>query len=610
MSVVSTADLLVARAANFAHIGGWELDLVTHTLRWSECVYHIHELSPDARVTPAQAVNFYIPAHQPILRAALKCAAADGSPFDLELEIITAKANHAWVRIIGYAYYAGNRVVLLAGALQEINKRQCEEKSALRRERDFSAALFSSAGTLMLALNRSGHIVRFNKTAERITGYRFDEVRECPFWDYFLVPEEKGGVRAVFDSITAGNVVARYENHWRMRDGTQRMFDWSNTVLCDSAGQVEFIVSVGFDITERKAAEQRLREATQLLDSVVENIPNMIFMKRAQDLRFVLINKAGEELLGVSRDDLLGKNDYDIFPEYQADFFTEKDRAVLARLDVEDIPEEPIETRTHGRRILHTRKIALRDEHGVPSYLLGISDDITERKRTEQLKDEFVSIVSHELRTPLTSLRGSLSLLGGQVFGALPVQAQSLIDIAHKNAERLAELIDDILDFEKIGAGKLVFDLKVQPLMPLVEQAVLINAGYADRYSVVFRIVKSIVSGNVKVDAIRLQQVMANLLSNAAKFSPPGAQVDILVQHAGATLSVHVVDRGPGIPESFHARVFEKFSQADGSASRAQGGTGLGLAIAQSMIEGMGGCIGFESRVGQGSRFFIELSAV
>jgi len=151
-------------------------------------------------------------------------------------------------------------------------------------------------------------------------------------------------------------------------------------VYCPAPGTFATIFE---DITERKLAEETLRESEEFLSGIVENIPLMIFVKDAKDLRFVRFNRAGEELLGYSREELLGKNDYDFFPKDQADFFSEKDRAVLTGEVLLDIPEEPIVTRILGERTLHTRKIPVLDSNGEPRFLLGISEDITEQKEAE-----------------------------------------------------------------------------------------------------------------------------------------------------------------------------------------------------------------------------------
>lgn len=250
---------------------------------------------------------------------------------------------------------------------------------------------------------------------------------------------------------------------------------------------------------------------------------------------------------------------------------------------------------------------AMRDASGKLMGYLGLARDISERKLAEKLKAEFVSVVSHELRTPLTSINGALGLIGGGVLGEIPPQAQQMIAIAHKNSQRLSALINDLLDMEGLEAGKLRFDMQVQPLMPLVDQAIESVRNYGEQYQVRFESIAREEAAEVRVDGSRLQQILTNFLSNAAKFSPPGSRVDIAVRRAGERVRVEVIDRGSGIPDDFRQHIFGKFSQADAADTRQKGGTGLGLAISKGFIEQMGGWIGFESELGRGSCFHVEL---
>lgn len=249
----------------------------------------------------------------------------------------------------------------------------------------------------------------------------------------------------------------------------------------------------------------------------------------------------------------------------------------------------------------------LRDANGELQGYMAIESDISEHKRAERMKSEFVSTVSHELRTPLTSISGALGLINGGVLGALPEQAQQMVDIAYKNSQRLSYLINDLLDMEKLMAGKMQFDMAAQALMPLVERALADNQTYADARGVQFHLVSGADKVVVNVDPQRLQQVMANLLSNAAKFSPEQDTVEVAVTRRDGCVRVEVKDHGPGIPDEFRARIFEKFSQADASDTRQKGGSGLGLAITRELVERMGGTIGFESVEGLGTCFFFEL---
>jgi signal transduction histidine kinase/DNA-binding response OmpR family regulator len=228
-------------------------------------------------------------------------------------------------------------------------------------------------------------------------------------------------------------------------------------------------------------------------------------------------------------------------------------------------------------------------------------------ERANKVKSEFLSTVSHELRTPLTAIAGSIGLIAGGALGKLPEQIAQMLQIAHKNSQRLTFLINDLLDMEKLMAGKLHFDMQNQELMPLVEQALTDNQAYAEQYGVTYVLNVCQDGVQVEVDAQRLQQVMANLLSNAAKFSPRGANVEVSVRQRQGRVRVEVRDQGAGIPADFQARIFQKFSQADASDARKKGGTGLGLAITRELVERMGGQIGFESLPDQGTCFHFEL---
>jgi PAS domain S-box-containing protein len=252
-------------------------------------------------------------------------------------------------------------------------------------------------------------------------------------------------------------------------------------------------------------------------------------------------------------------------------------------------------------------KAAAMQDGGQLLGYVGTIEDISARKNVERMKNEFVSTVSHELRTPLTSIMGSLGLLAGGVSGEISTQAKTLVEIARKNSERLVRLINDILDIEKIESGRMHFDLQPRELQPLVQQSIAANRAYGDQYGVSFEIVKPLPGAWAQVDTDSMMQVMTNLLSNAAKYSPQGGTVEIRLVREGGMIRLSVTDHGPGMPASFHDKVFEKFSQADASDSRQKGGTGLGLSITKAIVEAMGGLIGFITADGVGTTFYFDL---
>lgn len=241
--------------------------------------------------------------------------------------------------------------------------------------------------------------------------------------------------------------------------------------------------------------------------------------------------------------------------------------------------------------------------------ILGVVVDVSERKRTERLKDEFVSTVSHELRTPLTSISGSLGLLTGIWADSMPAAAARLLAIAHKNSQRLVRLVNDILDIEKLESGHVIFDLGRVDVGALLVQTIESNRGYAEAYGVRLRLDTTGADAEVYADPDRLGQVITNLISNAIKFSPADDEVVVAFERDGDVVRISVRDHGRGIPPEFKPHIFEKFAQADASDTREKSGTGLGLSIVSQIVERLGGKVEFEDAVGGGTVFHVELPA-
>lgn len=259
-------------------------------------------------------------------------------------------------------------------------------------------------------------------------------------------------------------------------------------------------------------------------------------------------------------------------------------------------------------RVVHARGKPERDANGQCIRIIGALHDVTESYEVDKIKKEFVSTVSHELRTPLTSIRGALGLLESMVGSGLPAQAQTLLSISTRNAERLANLVNDILDIEKIEAGKLC--LVREPLLAteLLHEAVESNQGYALKYGVTYNITRCDEKAVLFGDRARLLQVLSNLMSNAAKFSPEGSTVCLSAESiAGGGVRITVADSGCGISDKFRDSIFQKFSQHYVSNLRPRTGTGLGLCISKAIVDQHGGKIDFLSTLGVGTVFYVDL---
>ena len=233
--------------------------------------------------------------------------------------------------------------------------------------------------------------------------------------------------------------------------------------------------------------------------------------------------------------------------------------------------------------------------------------DISERKKVERMKNEFISTVSHELRTPLTAIRLSLGLLAGGTVGHFEPDVKRLLDISHESCERLVRLINDMLDLEKIESGNMEFALVAQALLPVVEAAVEATRSYALPFKVALRIGSDGSAPLVALDRDRIIQVVMNLVSNAVKYSSPGASVEVRVSTEGGMARLSVADHGSGIPAEFQSRIFDKFAQADSTDTRQRSGTGLGLAICRELVGAHRGRISFHTEAGVGTRFDVDL---
>lgn len=362
------------------------------------------------------------------------------------------------------------------------------------------------------------------------------------------------------------------------------------------------------DITERKHTEEHLRRLSDRMEIAAQSLEIGVWDLDLKTGTYVL-NDRIYEIYGSPRGSFIDVSEElmrRIHPD-DRETVVRKHHAAIASATRFDAQFRII--RPDGQeRVIRSTALVGTDDAGLPVRMTGVNWDITELKKAERMKSEFVSTVSHELRTPLTSIQGSLGLLSSTVANQLPDTAKKLLDVARRNSDRLALLINDLLDMEKIEAGKLHFNLARQPIMPLVEQSLDTNAGYAIAHRVQFKLVRATPNAHARVDANRFLQVMANLLSNAAKFSPAGVDVEVSVTVTQGLVRIAVRDRGPGITTEFRDCIFQKFRQADATDTRAKSGTGLGLAISKAIVEGMEGTIGFDTEIGVGSVFYFELA--
>ncbi len=407
------------------------------------------------------------------------------------------------------------------------------------------------------------------------------------------------------------NNTARYDIEFRVcwPDGTLRDIKANGDVIWNAQGKAVRMTGVNYDITHRKQNAQRIQAAENRIRAIVETVVDGIISINAHGI-IQTVNPATEQIFGYSREEMLGHNIKRLMPNpyhdahdgYLHNYLTTGKPKVIG------VGREVTGQRKDGSTFPMEIAVSEMEVNGERMFT-GIVRDITERKNIERLKSEFISTVSHELRTPLTSIRGALNLVLGKSASQLPEQARRMLEMAERNSERLTMLINDILDLEKIEAGRLEFDFKSIDLNTVSARALEDNEGYARKHHVRLRLECHPQPALVWADEHRLLQVFANLLSNAVKYSPPNGEVSIVLSARGAGYRIAVRDAGAGIPEEFRSRIFQRFAQADSSDTRKKGGTGLGLSITKAIVERHGGRLGYYSQLGVGTEFQVDLPA-
>ena len=367
--------------------------------------------------------------------------------------------------------------------------------------------------------------------------------------------------------------------------------------------------------------EQELKKSQMFLNSVIENIPNMIFVKDAKDLKFVKFNKAGEELLGYLEKDLIGKNDYDFFPKKEADFFVKKDRIVLQSGKLFEIEEESITTKGKGVRILETKKIPLFDSKGAPEYLVGISNDITEQKKMQEtliLKaeelakiseelarsnkelEQFAYVASHDLQEPLRMITSYVQLLAKRYKDKLDDDANDFIAYAVDGSNRMRILINSLLDYSRVNRMKPFEKIDLNKLLEDVLQN--LKDQIKDNSAVITINKLPIING----DTVLIGQLFQNLITNAIKFRRTiSPQITISCKKESSQYLFSVKDNGIGIQEAYAEKIFIIFQRLH--SKEKYPGTGIGLAICKKIVERHNGKIWLESEIDKGSTFYFTI---
>jgi len=506
----------------------------------------------------------------------------------------------------------------LATLARQVTRLVAARRQAAELARTVRSLADSELRFRVLADNSSELIVRYAPDGRRI--YVSPASRELLGWE----PEEMLGrpgleivhpddqpllVRAHL-AVLAGEPPERVQYRSRTKAGEYRWFESSARALRDPVtGELLEVQGATRDITASKVAEERLAESEARFRTAFEaGAGGLAFV--SLDGRYLRVNRAFSEMLGFTEAELTAMSVWDLtLPEDRAAAEERFGRVIADPTDVSMAFQRRFRRKDGTILWVQASTRLLQDARGASLHYVSQFQDISALKEVDRMKDELVSTVAHELRTPLTSIGGALGLLDGGVLGALPAEAKEVVGIARASCDRLARLVNDLLEIEKMRAGML--ELHERDALPseLVSTAVEGLRSVAEQTGVTLaQDVRW--SGAVTVDVDRVVQVLTNLVSNALKFSPRGGEV--LVRVSGTDdgqVRFSVRDMGPGIPRDKMPKLFSRFSQLDSSDARARTGSGLGLAICKAIVEEHGGRIGVESRVNEGSTFFFDLAA-
>lgn len=365
----------------------------------------------------------------------------------------------------------------------------------------------------------------------------------------------------------------------------------------------QFIIAIGHrrrHLADEENIKRQAKHTQAILDGAFDGIITI------NEKGFITsFNHSAEVIFGYSAQQIIGNSLFKLLAKHSGNNHSAQNSITDINKNL-GIGQELIGLRKSGKEF--EMELALSAIHGESeSAYVGVVRDISDRKQTDKLKNEFIATVSHELRTPLTSISASLAIIESGTLGALPEKVSSLVQIAKQNSLRLQNLINDLLDMDKLLSNRIEFNYSTVDALPLIEQTITDNQYIADKYHVRFQISSAENNCQLFADALRTQQVLAHLLSNAAKFSYSHSTVDIAVSKHNQFIKVSVTDHGSGIAPEFQENIFSSFTQADSSSSREKEGSGIGLSISKELIDKMGGKIGFTSSLGQGSCFYFEL---
>ena len=488
---------------------------------------------------------------------------------------------------------------------QDVTDQRETEMALLSSEARYRQVVESSLG-FVFTCTMEGRLTSLNAFTAETLGYRVEDLAGRSVTELL----DAGGATTFQDCLRTLETKDEWQGALPVRrsDGVYRRIAFRSRRM-ELHGERPFILNHGVDVTEQHEAEEALHLATRQRELILESVGDGIY---GIDLEghLTFINEAAARMLGYKPDELTGRDLHELIHHSHSDGtpysrMTSPILQGMRRRETVRMRDE-VFWRRDGTSIPVEYSANPLIEDGQISGMVVAFQDISERRRLEKMKDEFISTVSHELRTPLTSLRASLGLISSGSLEKRPEKKRQMIEMAIGNCDRLVRLVNDILDFDKVEKGRLPLHRVQVEAVDLLRRAADVAHTSASQVHISFRI--EAIPAPVVADEDRILQVLNELVSNAIKFSPPETMIRLGAEPAGESHARFIIeDQGHGIAPEKLEHIFDRFQQGDASDSRALGGTGLGLALCRSIIEQHGGRIWAESTPGKGSRFLFTL---
>jgi PAS domain S-box-containing protein len=580
------------RAQAVANTGSWRLDVRHNQLLWSNETHRIFGIPKDIPMTYETFLSSVHPEDREYVDNKWN-AALHGEPYDIEHRIVVGN-NIKWVH--ERAELESDTQELLKGGfgtVQDITERKRMENEL--RVKDYAVA---SAISGIAIIDLDGNVNYVNPAYLSIWDYEEEEVISKHATTFFADKSEAGmALQAILEEGAWQSEVKA-----ERRDGSAFDVQVSANLVTDADGEPICMMASFVDITEMKKIQEALRQSEANYRTLVESAPDGVFSLDAEG-HITSCNEALCSLLRYAREEIIGKH----ISELATNQAQEKAESYRTQLAGKGQVEAEFEARSHHDQAvpLWIKAVVLPDKEGKPTQTIIYARDITERKKLEQLKDEFIGLVSHELRTPLTVINGGISTVLTEWERLPSGEAQQLLRDAVLESESLSYLIENLLELSRAQAQQLALYSEPTDVKTLVKETLNKIKRQAPSHHFVTSIPDRLQL--INADPLRIERVLYNLLDNAAKYSPPGSQIKVSVRAESERLVIGVHDRGRGLSPSEQAKLFSPFQRLENKKPDRTRGAGLGLMVCQRLAEAHGGEIWVESKRGKGSTFFFTL---